>query len=139
MLWPCRTQSVPHTCALGQRRAIGTKSKTGQRRKGTNSGTKFCQQAVLPLEVRPTFKEIQAKTATEIHIKARYLFRTHFYALQIKEMRQNGEGGGGFLNSWILRSQVLKMPLLFVNEYCVPSCPFSLRTSPSNYSSTASC
>lgn len=78
MLWPCRTQSVPHTCALGQRRAIGTKSKTGQRRKGTNSGTKFCQQAVLPLEVRPTFKEIQAKTATEIHIKARYLVQNTF-------------------------------------------------------------
>lgn len=75
----CRTQSVPHTRVLGQRRAISTKSKTGQRKKGTNSGTKFCQQAVLPLEMRGrTFKEIQTQTDTEIHIKAVYLFRTQF-------------------------------------------------------------
>lgn len=46
----------------------------------------------------------------EIHTNAMYLLKTR-YALQGKEMRQN-EGGGSFLNSWILmRSQVLKMSL----------------------------
>lgn len=70
-------------------------------------------------------------------INAGYLLRTRSRRYRKRKYETKRKC---FLDSWILvRSQILKMPLLFANEYCSASCPFRPRRSRSNYSSTASC